>query len=174
MQRAVKRVLVGGAVLAIVELVGWVTMPTWQVVASEVSPASPSQIWRWYDDSSRTPNWDYLVERRTVSGPFQTGTHGANKAVGGPSFPWVYTDVRTDHGYTEVTDLPLATLTATHELSVTQNGTRIDHALVVAGPLAWLFRFALYNQFEQGIHAAMHRLATGAALGPPPATRPAL
>ena len=173
MRRSFKFVSVAAGALAGIGLAGWALVPSWQVAATEVSPASPAQIWQWYADSDRTPNWDYLVEVRTVNGPFASGTEGANKAVGGPAFRWVYTAVRTDHGYTEVTSLPLAKLTATHELTEVPGGTQIAHVLRVAGPLAWLYYLVLHAQFEQGIHAAMHRLAAGAAMGPPPASRPA-
>ncbi|WP_218082601.1 SRPBCC family protein [Anthocerotibacter panamensis] len=144
-------------------------VPSWQVDASEVSRATPQQIWRWYEDSERTPNWDHLVTSRKINGPFETGTTGSNQGASGPAFPWVFTDVATNQHYTEVTRLPLATLTATHVLTPTHSGTRIDHALIVAGPLAWVYRLTFKPSFESGIHAALHRLAVGAAMGPPPA-----
>lgn len=146
-----------------------VLFPSWRVDANEVSSATPAQIWAWYADSGRTPNWDHLVVRRMINGPFATGTNGSNQGTGGPTFPWTFTDVQTDNHYTEVTRLIGATLTATHVLTPVAKGTRIDHALIVAGPLAWLYRIALYSSFESGIHAALHRLATGAAKGAPPA-----
>ncbi len=148
-----------------------VLFPSWRVDASEVSPAKPAQIWAWYADTERTPNWDHLVARRISNGPFATGTNGSNQGTGGPAFPWTFTDVLTNDHYTEVTRLYGATLTATHVLTPVPEGTRIDHALIVEGPLAWAYRLALYSSFESGIHAALHRLATGAAKGAPPAHR---
>ena len=147
---------------------GALLVPSWQVDASEVSHATPAQIWVWYSDAGRTPNWDHLVKIRAIKGPFATGTPGSNQGNGGPAFPWTFTDVVTDQHYTEVTRLPLATLTATHVLTPVVGGTRIDHALIVAGPLAWLYRLALGSSFQTGIHEALHRLATGAPHGPPP------
>lgn len=160
------------ALLVLVGLAGAALIfPSWQVDASEVSAATPAQIWAWYADTERTPNWDHLVVRRVINGPFATGPNGSNQGTGGPAFPWTFTDVRTNDHYTEVTRLYGATLTATHVLTPVAKGTRIDHALIVAGPLAWAYRLALYSSFESGIHAAMHRLATGAAKGAPPAHR---
>lgn len=112
--------------------------PPWRVDASEVSRATPPQIWSWYSDAGRTPNWDHLVKIRIIDGPFATGTTGSNQGASGPAFPWTFTDALTDQRYTEVTRLPLASLTATHVLTPVAGGTRIDHALIVAGPLAWL------------------------------------
>lgn len=151
--------------------IGAVLAPSWRVVASELSPATPEQIWVWYSDAERTPSWDHLVKARLISGPFATGTTGSNQGTGGPAFPWTFTDVLTDRHYTEVTRLPLASLTATHVLTPTANGTRIDHALIVVGPLAWLYRMVFYSSFKTGIQQAVHRLATGAAHGPPPTHR---
>lgn len=150
---------------------GAFAVPSWRVEASAVSAASPAEIWAWYADSTRTPNWDHLVSRRTISGPFATGTNGSNRGGGGLSFPFTFTEVVTNNHYIEVTRLPLATLTATHVLTPLANGTRIDHALIIAGPLAWAYRLALHASFDDGIHAALHRLADGAAKGPPPASR---
>jgi hypothetical protein len=165
-----------GSIIALVfasEVVGATLVSSWHVDASEVTQATPGQIWAWYSDSARTPNWDYLVARRTMAGPFKTGTTGSNQGSSGPAFPWTFTEVSTDRSYTEVTRLPLATVTATHVLTPVPDGTRIDHALIVRGPLAWLYRLAAYAAFDKGIHEALHRLATGAAKGPPPAHRAA-
>lgn len=151
--------------------VGAVSVPAWRVEASEVSPATPEQIWAWYADAARTPNWDHLVKIRAINGPFARGTAGSNQGTSGPVFPWTFTDVVTDQHYTEVTRLPLASLTATHVLTPVANGTRIDHALIIAGPLAWLYRIILRPSFETGIHEALHRLATGASRGPAPPHR---
>lgn len=165
---------VGWAVGAIVltgtlaMIAGAILVPSWRVDASEVSAATPGQIWIWYSDAGRTPNWDHLVKIRAINGPFATGTAGSNQGTGGPAFPWAFTDVATDRHYTEVTRLPLASLTATHVLTPVAIGTRIDHALIVAGPLAWVYRIGFHASFETGIHEALHRMAMGAAHGPPP------
>lgn len=166
--------LMGGAiVLALVISLSAtaILLPSWRVDASEVSRATPSQVWAWYADSERTPNWDHLVVLRRINGPFATGTSGSNKGASGPAFPWTFTDVRTDNHYTEVTRLLGATLTATHVLTPVAHGTQIDHALIMTGPLAWAYRIALYTSFKAGIHAALHRLATGAPTSGPPAHR---
>ncbi len=152
-------------------IAGAVLTPSWRVDATEVSPATPEQIWVWYSDAERTPNWDHLVTVRAINGPFATGTAGSNQGTDGPAFPWTFTDVAPNRHYTEVTRLPLASLTATHVLTPVANGTRVDHALIVAGPLAWLYRIVFYASFEAGIHEALHRLAAGAAQGPPPSDR---
>lgn len=160
--------LLTGATLLVV---GAIAVPSWRVDASEISHATPAQIWAWYSDAGRTPNWDHLVKLRKIDGPFATGTRGSNQGTGGPAFPWIFSEVVTGVRYTEVTQLPLASLTATHVLTPVASGTRIEHALIVAGPLAWLYRFAFYRSFESGIHRALQRLAAGAADGPPPAHR---
>lgn len=165
--------VVGALVLAgaLGLIVGSVITPSWRVDASELSDATPKQIWAWYADADRTPNWDHLVKVRLINGPFAAGTNGSNQGNGGPPFPWTFTEVVTENHYTEVTRLPLANLTATHVLTPVAGGTRIDHALIVAGPLAWVYRLAFYGSFKPGIQSAVHRLAVGAAHGPPPAHR---
>lgn len=81
---AVSGVVFAGALALIA---GAVLVPSWRVGASEVSPATPEQIWVWYSDTGRTPNWDHLVKIRAINGAFTTGTSGSNQGNGGPAFP---------------------------------------------------------------------------------------
>ena len=77
------------------------------------------------------------------------------------------TDVRSADAYTEVLHMPLATLTATHALTPTQEGTRIEHGMTVEGPAAWILFVLKRREMQDGMNDALHRLATHAADGLP-------
>lgn len=154
------------AVLLGIEMVGWWAIPAWSITASSVSRATPQQIWSWYADTRDWPNWDHLVNRVESKGPFVTGTVGISQSSGLTSSSKL-ADVRENISYTEILRLPLATLTATHELLPTPQGTRIKHGIRVAGPAAWVLYLVKREQLQQGMNEAMHRLATHAADGLP-------
>lgn len=154
-------------VLVITVAIGARVEPSWSVSATRTSTASPQQIWAWYTDARDIPRWDHLVREVIVDGPFAAGTAGKNVPVQGPATPWTLTAVERDRQYTEISTLPLATLEATHVLTRVGAGTKIDHALTMRGPLAWVYGLLLRDSFAHGIVAALDRLADGAPHGLP-------
>lgn len=160
------QVLAGLAILLGIEIVGWLAMPVWSITASSASRATPNQIWSWYADTRDWPNWDHLVDRVESNGPFVTGTEGVSESSGFSSRSKLV-DVRENAGYTEILSLPLATLTATHELLPNSQGTRIVHSISVAGPAAWILYLVKRDQLQQGMDEAIRRLAIHAANGLP-------
>lgn len=154
------------AVLVAVEITGWMVLPSWTISASEISSATPHQIWLWYASPRDWPNWDHLVDQVQSNGPFIDGTEGISES-GGMSMTSILTEVREDRGYTEILQMPLASLTATHELRPEATGTRIDHAMTVDGPGAWLIYVMKRKALQTGMNDALHRLASRAGDGLP-------
>jgi hypothetical protein len=155
------------AVLLVIESIGYAAVPSWSARRSADSSASASQVWRWYADPADWPNWDRLVQRVTPNGPFADGTTGWNLSNGIPMSSTLF-DVVPNHRYVEVIQAPLATLTATHDIdALPGGGTRIDHGMIVSGPLAWLYAFAARASLVDGMQQALQRLATHASQPPP-------
>ncbi|MDE2567256.1 MAG: SRPBCC family protein [Burkholderiales bacterium] len=154
------------AVLLAIELTGWLVLPSWSIAASAVSPARPQQIWDWYVDMRDWPHWDHLVDAVESTGPFKSGTLGTSRS-GGLTMRSELADVRDPDAYTEVLHLPLATLTATHVLTPTHEGTRIEHGMTVEGPAAWILFLLQRRVMQEGMNDAIHRLAMHAADGLP-------
>lgn len=155
------------AVLAAVGVVGYVIIPSWTVTASAVSSGSPQQIWAWYTDPADVPQWDHLVKQVIAHGPFKVNTQGENIPYSGPVMHWTLTEVSVNKSYTETSRLPLATLEATHVVSVQDSVTHITHGITVHGPAAWLYRLLFRKQIDDGMHQAITDLAAGAASGLP-------
>ncbi len=153
------------AVLVATEISGWVAVPSWSISSSAVSRATPQQIWAWYEDTKDWPNWDHLVDQVQTDGPFETGTLGKSSS-GGMSVTSELTDVREYRCYTENMRLPLATLTATHELVHTTTGTRNEHGIEIKLPGAWIFYLLKRRTLQDGMDDAMRRLTAHAADGP--------
>ena len=160
--------LIAGILVALlaIELTGWLILPSWSIAASAVSPARPQQIWDWYVDTRDWPHWDHLVDAVESNGPFASGTTGISRS-GGLTMRSELSDVRSPDAYTEVLRMPLATLTATHALTPTREGTRIEHGMKVEGPAAWILFVLQRRVLQDGMNDAIHRLAMHAADGLP-------
>lgn len=154
------------AALLAIELTGWLVLPAWSIAASAVSPARQQQIWDWYVDTRDWPHWDHLVDAVESTGPFTTGTTGISRS-GGLTMRSELADVHGPDTYTEVLHMPLATLTATHALTSTREGTRIEHGMKVEGPAAWILFVLQRKALQDGMNDAIHRLAIHAADGLP-------
>ena len=154
------------ALLLLVFFVAGLAVPSWSISDSAVSKASLEQLWAWYADPKEWPNWDHLVQRVEAREPFADGS-SARTIANGIAMPSVLRDVVPNTRYTELLRMPLATMKATHELRRVAGGTRVDHALVVSGPGAWLYELTQRSSLERGMHAALQRLASRAAYGLP-------
>lgn len=169
MRKSSRPLVLIAALLAVacgVELPGWLILPSWSIVASAVSPASQQQVWDWYVDTQDWPHWDHLVDAVESTGPFRSGTTGVSRS-GGLNMKSELADVRGPDAYTEVLRMPLATLTATHALTPTQEGTRIEHGMTVDGPAAWILFILKRGELQAGMNDAIRRLAMHAADGLP-------
>jgi hypothetical protein len=154
-------------VLVAVGIVGYAIVPSWTVMATAVSSASPQQIWAWYIDTPDVPQWDHLVKQVIAHGAFELGTQGENIPYSGPVMHWTLTQLAVNRSYTETSRLPFATLEATHVISVKDNVTQITHGITVYGPAAWVYRFLFRKQIDDGMRQAIHDLAAGAPRGLP-------
>ena len=159
------------AVSLAIELTGWLVVPSWTIAASAVSPATQPQVWSWYVDTRDWPHWDHLVDAVESSGPFTSGTTGSSRS-GGLTMRSELTNVQSGRAYTEVLHMPLATMTATHALTPTEEGTRIEHGMKVEGPAAWLLFVLKRRELQAGMNDAIQRLAMHAADGLPTSPLP--
>ena len=165
MKAVVRGALTGLAVVGAVGVVGALAVPRWQVAATAVAAATPEEIWEWYADSAKTTHWDPMIKERIFTGPFAQGAAGTIQSVDGPAMPWRLTEVEQHRSFTDVTMLPLATLTGIHVLTPVEGGTRIEHALIIAGPLAWLYQQLFADTFAIGVNDAVDRLVASVGSG---------
>lgn len=147
-------------------VIGALVAPSWSISSSADSRATPQQIWAWYADPTDWPNWDHLVDRVEAREPFADGS-SAKTMANGLTLTSTLRDVVPNTRYTEVLRMPLATMTATHELRRTGSGTRIEHALIITGPGAWIYELTQRRALQSGMNAAIGRLAIHAADGLP-------
>ena len=169
MNRTSRRLIVAAKVLAVfllVEFAGWLAVPSWSIMANGITRATPEQIWSWFADTKDWPNWDHLVDRVDATGPFVASAETIN-TTGGLALRSKLVEVTDNVRYREVISMPLATLTATHELTPTADGTRTIHGIKVSGTGAWLFYVVKHAALQEGMNDAMRRLTANAVTGLP-------
>ena len=50
-------------VLASIEMIGWLAIPSWSLTSSATTSARPDQVWAWYEDTRDWPHRDHLVDK---------------------------------------------------------------------------------------------------------------
>jgi ligand-binding SRPBCC domain-containing protein len=98
----------------------------WSFEHQETTTASREAVWNLWKDVSGWPTWDEGIASVTIDRQFAEGAKGKLKPSGGPAFPFEVTEVEEGRRFTDVTRLPLATLTFVHELRE-HNGSVVIH-----------------------------------------------
>lgn len=131
----------------------------WTFEHTELTSATPAQLWARYAEPTTWPEWDKETASVTVQGPFVVGTRGTLKPVKGPATPFAFTEVNPEVGFTDVSRLPLARLTFTHHIEPTATGSRFTHRVTITGPLSPLFARVIGKKVAASLPTAMRALA---------------
>jgi len=124
--------------------------------ATSTAPAS-GFFARWIDHKS-WGEWSPDTEWVRVDGPVTLGATGFIKPTGGPKTRFTISALDPGHEYTDTSHLPGARLVFQH-LVVEQSGrTRLDVAVSMNGPLAWLWARVMGGGFRDSTQADLDRL----------------
>jgi hypothetical protein len=155
------------AILVILIIIAAAIRPSWAFSVTRTSDATPAQIWAWYANTNDVPKWDPLMKGVVLHGNFASGSWGENIPVAGPTLPFTLTSVTPTQYYTEVMQLPLASVESTHILSPMGGKTRIEHGMTMSGSMAWAYELLLRKRIEAGMNQAIDNLAANANHGLP-------
>ncbi len=108
---------------------------------SLITPISPAAIWRYYQDVSLWPKWDHGLEEVRLNGPFQTGSSGTLKPVGGPLVHYKISSVIPNQYFQDISKLPLCRIIFTHTLTQYEGKTQLTHRIDMVGFLSPFFAF---------------------------------
>jgi len=81
------------------------------------------------------------------------------KPVKGPAAPFTFTEVTSEVSFTNVSRLPLASLTFSHLIEPLPTGSRFTHHIAISGLLSLLFARVIGRHIQAGLPTAMKRLA---------------
>jgi hypothetical protein len=136
---------------------------TWTAKATSTSTATPAQVWAHWTDVENWHEWDHEVVSSSLKGPFEVGTSGALKSRGGPPVRFILTEVTPLVGFSNVSRLPLATVEFHHTVSADGEGSRIEHRVVMRGPMTFFFKRVIGTKIERGLPQTVASLARAAA-----------
>ncbi|RHX84493.1 SRPBCC family protein [Leptospira stimsonii] len=125
----------------------------------EITKASPTQLWKIYQDVSNWKTWDHEIEESFLKGDFKVGSKGMLKPKGGPKTWFRLMEVRDQELFSDLTHLPLCKLEFRHELIPTNSGTKFVHTVIFSGPLSFLFSRVIGNKIREELPGAMKNLA---------------
>jgi hypothetical protein len=131
------------------------------------SDAAPSAFFARWADMATWPEWNTDTEWVRLDGPFVQGATGVLKPKGGPKVAFEVTALVPEREFTDVSRLFGARLTFRHLVSRVPEGTRVDVAVTLSGPLARLWNLVLGKGIAASLGKDLERLEAAArAAGP--------
>ncbi len=101
------------------------------------TPATAEEVWQLYADVQRWLEWDSGLSHVSLDGDFAAGSSGTMVVEGQPPLTWTLVEVTENVSFTDVTELPgMATLTFSHRVEPTPEGSAITHGVCIDGPAA--------------------------------------
>jgi hypothetical protein len=94
----------------------------WEFEHTETTPATAAHLWKRYADPGSWPEWDPQTDQVAIEGPFEPGTTGWLKPVGGPKTRFRLLEATEGVSFTDVSSLPLAKMHFTHTITPVADG----------------------------------------------------
>jgi Polyketide cyclase / dehydrase and lipid transport len=132
----------------------------WTTESTAVSSARPETIWALWSNVAKWQTWDDALTDSSLETDFAVGSQGTLTPKGAPqSFGFRLTEVTPLRSFSDITELPGATLTFDHLLEVTADGTRITHRIQISGDAWEGYAARMSEDFERELPHAVTKLA---------------
>lgn len=129
--------------------------------ASARSSAPAAAFFARWADMGTWPEWNTDTAWVRLDGPFGQGATGVLKPKGGPKVP--FTVARLDErAFVDVSRLPGGRITFDHRIDETAAGTTVEVTVSINGPLGWVWRRILANDFRAALQPDLDRLVATA------------
>ena len=126
--------------------------------------ATPTQIWQVWQDVENWNSWDHELELSRLDGPFQTGTSGCLKPIGGPLLKTLLTHVEPFKMFVQEAKLFLAKAVMTHSITQVAGRTQVTFQTEILGPLAFFFACLIGRSIKKKIPIEMEEMLKKAKL----------
>lgn len=120
--------------------------------------ASPDQVFALWANPEGWAAWDPEVSEVAFAGPAGLGSRGRMRPASGPAARFTVTEFEPDRVFTSASSLPGARLVFEHRVSPGEDGSRIEVAIGVTGPLAGLWSRALAGSLGNAARSSTHGL----------------
>lgn len=117
--------------------------------------ATPTQIWRVWQDVENWKTWDQEIELSRIDGPFQTGTPGSTKFVKTPLFKTLLTQVEPRKLVVQEAFLFFARVISYQSMSQVGGKTQVTFQVEIRGPLSFFFACILGRFIKKKIPMEM-------------------
>lgn len=111
-------------------------MTTYEFEHTETTTAPAAKVWALWADVSRWPDWDTSVASVTIDGPFAVGGTGTMTIEGQPPISYELIEVTPGKSFTDVTEIPGATLRFIHSVTEADGRTVVTHRVEIEGEQA--------------------------------------
>jgi hypothetical protein len=140
-------------------------MKTYQARHSEMTTASPADVWKHWADLSNWPTWDEGVEEVVPKGRFEPGHTFMLKPKGAPqAIEVTLVEVVPNERFVDETRLPFGTIRATHTIERMGDRTQVCHTIEaeITPEHTGFFEQAIWSGMEQGVVKSVRNLTARA------------
>lgn len=120
--------------------------------------ATPTQIWRLWQDVENWKSWDLEIELSQIDGSFQTGTTGSTKFVGTPLFKTLLTRVEPLKLVVQEAYLSFAKVISYQSMNEVAGKTQVTFQVEIRGPLSFFFACMLGRFIKKKIPIEMEEM----------------
>jgi hypothetical protein len=117
--------------------------------------ATPTQIWKIWEDVENWKTWDQEIEFSRIDGPFQTGTTGCTKFVGTPLFKTLLTQVESHQLVVQEAYLCFAKVISYQSMSQIAGRTQVTFRVEIQGPLSFFYACMIGRLIKKKIPSEM-------------------
>ncbi|WP_298609267.1 SRPBCC family protein [uncultured Thiothrix sp.] len=125
---------------------------------SIITTAKPETVFAIYAQVDEWKNWDPDTKASYLSNGLTLGSQGKLTPTKGNTVPMEVTAVVPHQSFTVTSKIPLFKMVFDHELTTTQQGTRITHRVQFSGLLSFVLGKMLGKQVDQGLPITLQRL----------------
>lgn len=126
--------------------------------------ATPSQIWKIWQDVANWNSWDEGIEFARLNGPFQAGSLGCIKPFDGPLLKTQLIKVVPNELFIQEAKLLWAKAVMTHSISLDNGITQVTFQTDIQGPLAFFYSCFIGNSIRKKIPVEMKAMLEKAIL----------
>ena len=138
-------------------------MLTWSYEETIPTTANAEQVWSLWSRPHEWKRWDEGLEWVTLDGPFESGSRGQLKPVGGPMVKFVMLEVQKKRGFTDRYFLPLTCMDFIHTYSpedLPGKGGRITVRIEMHGWLSPLFGRLIGRGIQKTLRESLERFSS--------------
>ena len=120
--------------------------------------ATPEAVWKLWSAVENWPQWDHGIEAAALEGPFEKGTKGWLKPIGGPKVKFEILSAQKNVGFHDRSFLPLTRLDFKHSITQVNGETVVTHEVEMKGLFSFIFSRVVGSNIKKDMPSAMQKL----------------